>query len=702
MGDHFSRKDSAKSTDMIIMKLLSRFISFTDNVRQRNIHCCSGTKFYRTYAKNRYIDYNFSNQIQSTGKNPKGQVHQTVSEALKTRQIDAAIEQILDDGTYSPEHFLVIKDAYNMAPLTALIVCSTETPVTLSVKILDSFGWSYEEKKPGTRHRIPVFALRCGCRNHILLEAKKNGQVISSQKFYIRTAPLPDMLTDMISVRKHTKPSASPLTFVFGGDTKLPYAFDETGEIRYYMTRRPKSYGLLPLSKGRFLFLGKTMCRPSFANPHAVLALEIDYLGRCYHEYYLPDGIHHDGGEMTPGGNLLVVSEHTVEDAITEIDRTTGQIVKKLPLQNILSDHPYFDFYDWAHINTVSYSPKDHSVLVCARNLHSVIKINWETDELLWIFCDTSFWKGTPYEDKVLRPEPDTPFCYQAHAAYFMDDNDPADRRRLVIFDNHWHARRPMETFDGDKRSHVRIYEINENEHTVGLSQTFPCAKTKIRSNAVITRKTIFAMCGYLNKDIDGNSGSIVEFNRKDGSIVNRYLTCNSFYRAYPMKPDCNALTKPVSTDTSQEYLTIASGSPVRCEPVNTADARPLPHQMIRPKTDKKTRQRKVDKYQKMKDNRVNPVVHDIQSELAEMAIDFYDCLLLVGCRDHLVSHIYLCGDDHCYVKDFSNTEQKCAALYGDMRYYSTIPIRDLEKDKYQIYVRCEGVLYDTGRGFEM
>lgn len=705
MGNHFNRKDSAFCTDVNTMKLLSPIISFADALRQRGLTICSGRKFYHSHAKNRYIDYNFAEHIRAEASGHFPAPHQAVSRALMTRQIDAAIEQVLDDETYSPERFLLLTDPYKMAPLTALLICNTKKSVTLSVKIIDSFGWSYEEQKPGTRHRIPIFALRSGRRNDILLEVRENGQILFSRRFYIRTAPLPDTLAHMVSVRKHTKPGASPLTFVFGGDTRLPYAFDETGEIRYYMSRRPKSYGLLPLSDGRFLFLGKVMCRPSFANPHAVLAQEIDYLGRCYQEYYVPDGIHHDATEMIPGGNLLAASEDRVEDAVIEIDRKTGKIVKKLSLQSVLSDHPYFDFYDWAHINTVSYSPKDHSVLICARNLHSVIKIDWETDELLWIFCDTSFWAGTPYEAKLLHPEPDTPFCYQAHAAYFINDAHSDGTHDLIIFDNHWQTRRPVKTFDGDKRSHVRIYRINENERTICLAANYPCAKTRIRSNAIVTRKRIFAMCGYLNKDISGHSGSIVEFNRKTGKIVNRYLTCNSFYRAYPMKPDYDALTQPVKADISREYLTLAGGLPVPCHPIDTDDARPLPLPIPHPvsvciRRFKKT-PRKIDKYQTLKNNLAHPVTHKIKEELADTAIDFYDCLLLVRCRDHLISHVYLCGKEHSYVKDFSGTNQKCPALFGNMCYSLTIPIRSLKTDHYKIYVECNGVLYDTGRAFK-
>ena len=103
---------------------------------------------------------------------------------------------------------------------------------------------------------------------------------------------------------------------------------------------------------------------------------------------------------MRPGGNILSLSSslnNSIEDMIIEIDRENGKVIKKLCLGNILHNHPYMNIIDWAHLNTVSYHERDNCVLICARNIHSVIKINWETMQIKWIMCDPAVWENTPY-----------------------------------------------------------------------------------------------------------------------------------------------------------------------------------------------------------------------------------------------------------------------------------------------------------------
>ena len=47
-------------------------------------------------------------------------------------------------------------------------------------------------------------------------------------------------------------------------------------------------------------------------------------------------------------------------------------------------------------------------------------------------------------------------------------------------------AGRSVPFFDHNPNSFVRIYTINEKEHTVALWKSFPCAKSKIRSNGIL------------------------------------------------------------------------------------------------------------------------------------------------------------------------------------------------------------------------
>lgn len=682
--------------NLAIMKILPYLSRFKNRMFSKGIRLYHGRSFFR-YAERHTDPSFFSDRLDTSLPCDK-------SLARMTQIVDAAIEEILDRKLYTPRHLLAIIDPYRFAPLTALLVFNTPEECRVRVTVCDNLGWRYESKEE-TRHRIPVMQLRAGKKNTLFLEIIQKSEILYTRTITLFTHPLPDMLSDMVKISKHTQKNKDPLIFVYGGDTKFPYAFDENGEIRYYLSTRPKAYGLFPLSGGRFLFLNRNICNPSFSNPHAVLAWEIDSMGRVYHEYYIPDGIHHDGCEKEDGGNIITISSSLseyVEDAILEIDRTTGKIVKKLCLADILSDHPYFNYFDWAHINTVSYIPEDHAILICARNLHSVIKIDWTTDELLWILCDTAFWKHTPYEKMVLSPKEKMPFFYQAHAAYFLPERTTKGQRQLIIFDNHWHARRPVDSFDGDKFSHARLYEIDEENKSVRLLKDYRCPKTKIRSNTVCTENHIYAMCGFLNKKVENHAGVILTFDQRSPKkkAVNRYLTYNSFYRAYPFAPDGNYPS--ITADTARtSYLSTSSQDLAPCPAPDVSRSLPLPKEVTREKKEAPLR-RGPDKFERIRAWHQGHDEPDYYQDLAKMQIRFYDELLLIGCRDHLLEHVYLVGKKGCFDRDYTDTEQRSPALFESSQYFLSIPTGELPTDQYEIYVQCRGELYHTDEQFTL
>ena len=630
--------------------------SFLRNQWERKgYHSYTGSDFYSQVGRRQGI------------KKEKKRIHTDLCQkegmVFRSKAIDNAIEKLLDSGKYTERKMLVLKNPYCMAPLTALILFNTEFPCSVHVTLED--GELLNERTPvSTRHRIPVYGLRAGQQNQIHLEIWKEQNLYLEKEIMIETGALPKSLQGQVQVREKKKASASPFTMAFGGDTKYPYAFDEHGEVRYYIRQTIKSYGIYQLSGGRFLYLSPNVEIPSFSNPHSALAMEMDFMGRVYREYLIPDGIHHDGCEMKPGGNILSLSssmdEH-VEDTVIEIDRNTGKVVKRLYLRDVLSEHPYFDLLDWAHLNTVSYQPEEGTILLCARNLHSVFKIDWQTEKLIWILCDTSFWENTPYADRVLSPKGEISFCYQPHAAYFLSEQT-GDNKTLIIYDNHWNKRRPVESFDGDEKSYVRIYEINEKENTVQLQSSYQTTKSKIRSNGIVMGDHVFAMSGALVDSIEGCQGRITEFDRESGEVLNDYLTKTNFYRAYPFFADFTALCQPM-----EEKAQIL-GDKEGVENHTGVEAETIPE----------------------------------KEGMPEIGFEFYEDILLVSGTDHQVQKIFFCGKHHRYLKDYSHTVQKNPACFGNMKYSMPVPTAGLLPDHYQIYIQSNGLLYDTKKTFQI
>lgn len=624
------------------------------------------------------------------------------SQADKSRVQERGFERALKSGKYTEDHILAVVNPYCQAPLTAMILFTSETPCRVRAYLEDGTVYSHQTECE-REHRIPVFGLHAGRKNVVTVQILDNAdEVVKVRKLYLFTEKLPKMLSNMIQVRKHTKDSVSPLTFVYGGDAKYPYAFDEKGEIRYYLNRNPKAYGLFPISQGRFLFLVKRFSAPSFANPHSVLCQEMDFFGRVIREYYVPEGVHHDGCEMEPGGNLLLASSSEneyVEDTLVELERKSGKVVKRLCLADVLADHPYFDYFDWAHINTVSYRPEDHTVLVCLRNLHTVLQLDWQTNEICFLFGDPVMWKGTAYEDKLLSPAGEISYFYQAHAAYWLEDGAEAGKRRMIIYDNHWHKRRPVKGFDNDNQSYVRIYEIDEEQKTATLMQSYGNVKSKIRSNGIQLKGRIFSMSGYLNKPLNGYDGLITEFDKDSGEVLNQYLTCNSFYRAYPFFADYNCLSQPMPC-TESSILGTETKVWATCEKDVLQDAVRQPW-LRRPQ---KYRQRRkiARKEERMKNYDEKLVLQERKGQLARVKFKFYDRFLLVLGRDHLVDKVYLEGEDCVYQADYSRTEQRQPSLFSRFHYYLTMPVVNLPRGEYNIYFESDGRIYRTGKKFSI
>lgn len=638
---------------------------------------------------------------------------------MESRAKDLFIERQLHKEVYTWDNMLVIQNPYGMAPLTALALFTTgkKCAARFTVK-----GKKEKDDVTGlvreftNYHRLPIIGLYPDQENEVIIELiAMTGSVVKTKKFKLLTQPLHDKMKDMVRVEKFCGESAYNLTFVYGGDTKYPYAYDSAGDIRYFIERTPKPYGLHPLSGGRFLFSEKDVLMPSFSNPHATQALDMDLLGRVHNIFNVERGLHHDVNEMVPGGNLIVAAsslEGYTEDAILELDRKTGIVVKELHMDDLFDD-TYKTSVDWAHINTVSYNREDHTVVACLRNLHSVIKVDWNTGGIIWILGNPEFWKETAQKDKVLTPvEGFDAWSYQPHAAYLLKENldGNPETKHLIIYDNHWHKRRPVPFFDKDKASYVRIYTINEKERTLAHLKNFASAKSKIRSNGILNfdRNCLFVMSGYLEPPIDGCDGMIYEYEYTTGRLKNQYSTVNSFYRAYEFWADYDEMAKPM--DLESNYMRGSLLEPVLLEEKpDFAKALAMPAHRVRwmDKEDEEgnaaVRRKKLRKEvrksiweQEAVLNDGNVIDYDL--ELSYLFMRRREDFLYINTIDHFVAKVYFVGRKKTYVQDYTKTWQTVPSLFAKLVYYVAVPLAVLPMDHYEIYLECKGKIYDTDR----
>lgn len=582
---------------------------------------------------------------------------------LNIKEIDDALQAELDSGLYTFEEPLIVVDPYQNSPLTAVVLFQTDVKAGVRVTVSGSTDLDNVtgEVQPATSHRVPVIGLYAGRENQVLLQLMdEEGNEIERKVVSIMTDQLPEKLLDAVRVEDSNDTSVYNLTYVSGQASPYAFAYDRSGEIRWYLSMSVGGYGILPLSNHRFIFQPDELLGPTLEKPHTVEFYEMDYLGRIYMMYYVENGYHHEVIEKTPGGNLLVlgnsIDEH-VEDRVLELDRETGEVVKTLDMTEIFGK-TYVDMVDWAHLNTVSYDEESDCIILSPRNIHSGIKVNWTTNELIWILCNPKFWKGTPFEDKVLKGSKDIIWHYQQHTVYQLKedlDNDP-DTIHVMMYDNHWQKTRKVKFFDKLKSSYVTLYTINEKEMTVTQDHIYEGVKSKITSNFTLEydEKRVFSMGGCLDPVIDGRKGMIYEFDYDTEEVVNQYSLKYTFYRAYEMIIDYDDLAKP----------------------------------LVLPENYQRGRLRAPVKSKKIIEMPVDTVSGDVEFLIR-------GDILYVKANDHSINQIEFLSEGKNYIYDLTYTVPTYE--YEHLKYNIGIPLQKMKAGTYKIALGYIDAWYNSG-----
>lgn len=110
--------------------------------------------------------------------------------ALKSRCVDACLEEILQSGRYQfPDLFMMV-NPYGEAPLTALLLFETKKACRVRVTVIGKsactdFSYELPEQK---KHRVPVLGLYPKRKNPVRIELlDEEGQMTKSRIVEIRT-----------------------------------------------------------------------------------------------------------------------------------------------------------------------------------------------------------------------------------------------------------------------------------------------------------------------------------------------------------------------------------------------------------------------------------------------------------------------------------------------------------------------------------
>ena len=256
----------------------------------------------------------------------------------------------------------------------------------------------------------------------------------------------------------------------FGG---VLYIVDDQGEVIWYYRTG------LDLGDARRLSNGNLIFGAAFDG----VVVEIDMLGNTVQQWYatgttkeppegsIPvavDSLHHEVSEL-PSGNLLALSSElrvmedyptsdsdadapratasVVGDVIVEFARD-GTVVREWSLLDRLD--PYRIGYgsledgywttryessedapirDWSHSNALIFDPSDESYIVSVRHQDTVIKVDRDTGELVWMLGAPDNW-GEPWSSSRLHPVGELQWQNHEHGPSLTGDGT------IVMFDN--------------------------------------------------------------------------------------------------------------------------------------------------------------------------------------------------------------------------------------------------------------------------
>ena len=201
---------------------------------------------------------------------------------------------------------------------------------------------------------------------------------------------------------------------------------------------------------------------------------EADFLALGSRLHVLPN---YPDDVVDPG--ITVAQQNVVSDTIIEFKRD-GTIVKELDLIDLLD--PYRMCYDslmtfWSgpnsiynnvqadiltrdpfHANAVIIDYRDNTYVVSVRHQDAFVKIDRETDQIVWIHGDPARWNA-PWDQYLLTPPTGEPFEWQFHqhaVEVSLDGN-------FLMFDNgNWRAIPPTPGLELDQSYSKAVeYEID-------------------------------------------------------------------------------------------------------------------------------------------------------------------------------------------------------------------------------------------------
>ncbi|MGL4346043.1 MAG: aryl-sulfate sulfotransferase [Cellulosilyticaceae bacterium] len=440
---------------------------------------------------------------------------------------------------------LIIEDPFGVAPLTAMVLFRQEGCSHYTI-LLEDQQWKCQAE--AADQVLHIVGLRPGRDNLVTVQGWNADQVVLENTIKITPLPLPEpykALEVKVLVQEAKAPDYMALNLAATKGRaprhNLCSVIDPQGDVRWYYTQR--GWNLFKQLRNGHIMMDAPACIPGKVRYIPTGFVEMNLLGEVIRYYEVPNGLHHDVHEM-PSGNFLVLTdgENSIEDIILEVDRQTGEVVRRYDFKQILDPtrQPGIDKevvnapLDWLHLNSVFYDETDDTLIVSSRNQNCVVKIGHLDKQIRWILGPHEHW--TPQFAKYLLSPQGEEFewSWAQHSAFVNE------KGQLMLFDNGNFRSYDLESAKLAYQNYSRgvTYQIDEKEMVVrqiwqyGKQRQSALKCPYLGSISVQSNGNPFMCFGGITKDRFGNpiddlltpllkaSAHLIEIDHKTNQVV--------------------------------------------------------------------------------------------------------------------------------------------------------------------------------------
>ena len=368
------------------------------------------------------------------------------------------------ENKYDFEQPYVVQNPYLINPLSAIILLSTEEPMTIDVivkgKTVDA-DFCFKGVV-GTEHVLPVLGLYAGTENKVILQAENGIQ----KELYIKTEEAPNNIMRAQITKKNIDLSEQLFFAVPVCDDFLTAGYDRNGDCRWYSSI-PLAYNFEKAQNGHIFAGGPYVLTPPFS---PTTLFEMDLLGKIYKEYRLPNG-YREGLFEKKDGNLLLLGQKsafgTVGDLIYLMDRKNGSVINIWDMKDILPQDVAGSGRqlgtNWFHASSVWYDEVTKSITVSGRHQDIIVNFDAETKKINWMLGDPENWPVEYIEQYFLKPVGELEWPYEPQSVKFLNEN------RFICFDSGEFRSKNKECYvkAADNYSRAVVYKVDSFNKTV-------------------------------------------------------------------------------------------------------------------------------------------------------------------------------------------------------------------------------------------